>query len=685
MALTQDDFTRMTGEERAAWAELKRKVDALPDSAADEIADRMDRGEIVNIPSGARPGGVLGAIVAVARVVDSYTGAPARAALGAVQAGGGPIRAATVFGRQVGADPEMAPTGKQIAAKAGLTEREFLVPFPPPIQAALVAKGVKPKVSPAGAAGFGIDVLADPMNLLPVSAIGRIGVKAAKALAEASKGAARAGAAVADVATGTKAATTATNAAIEAAESIKQSFGRVLRPTRSADADELIDIATRAGIDPGDLPEAVEFGKESFVSRRARTVAEGPMGQPKLEAHRRVVDGLNDALDDRIAKIAGGRAPDPVEAGRIIREGFDRSVERFFDAQDVMHDDVVRAMPGLQLSDNAIEQLASKVAGIEKTAKGLMTRGVTDVARAQGRQLLFAVKAIRETNMSYRQTVEAMRQIGEQSFKAQNVLAKVPPDVKRMRDLYFAMREALEDTVTETFGKDAGARLRAANEKAHAFLSDKAKIAGVIGNQNVADEQVFRSLVLNGDTLRAGALKAILAPEEMAQLKGAFLSSIIRENAAGLASFPGLHKALRDKRSVISALFSPDEVESITELTRLGDAIGLPVMSTSQTSAGLVFSNLPVAIARHAASEAYLQEVIRGARARASAALGGTAAPVTGSPAMQMFRFLEARRPVDLELKALQVASPQTSRGEEPGALERRVRARLNAAKGGQR
>lgn len=108
-------------------------------------------------------GGFLGGM----RAVESVTGAPTREAIREAQAGGSAYEG---FTGQFGKAPEQAATGKDIAAAAGLSsEPAFNLP---------VIGGV----SPAGAAGVGVDIIADPTTFIGLGtgkAIKGVGTKIA--------------------------------------------------------------------------------------------------------------------------------------------------------------------------------------------------------------------------------------------------------------------------------------------------------------------------------------------------------------------------------------------------------------------------------------------------------------------------------------------------------------------------
>jgi len=135
---------------------------------------------------------ILGDIGKVGQTIDSYGGAPTRAAIASLQDNPTDLSgAASAFKNQFGANPALAPTGKDIAAKAGLSTEPILSPENQDIAAnavkvtpfGFIANKVAPGsvenvagASPAGVAGLGVDVAADPMTYLPMG-------KAAEAVA----------------------------------------------------------------------------------------------------------------------------------------------------------------------------------------------------------------------------------------------------------------------------------------------------------------------------------------------------------------------------------------------------------------------------------------------------------------------------------------------------------------------
>lgn len=111
---------------------------------------------------GKQGSGAVSAIQAALRKVDSYTGAPSRAAIAALQDDAlSPGKAWDAAKAQFGQDPTLAPTGQDIVERAGV-----------------------PKGSTAARAlGFGMDVASNPTSYIPLGDIIGAGAKGAGRLA----------------------------------------------------------------------------------------------------------------------------------------------------------------------------------------------------------------------------------------------------------------------------------------------------------------------------------------------------------------------------------------------------------------------------------------------------------------------------------------------------------------------
>lgn len=130
----------------------------------------------------------LEGVATAGRFVDKFTGAPTRAAISAAQEGENPVSA---FGKQFGEDPSSAPTGKDIARRAGVPDTSLSDVLPgaftdDPVEAEKwykFKKGGSADISASGAAGLGLDIVADPINLVPGAALAK-GAKGAGRIAK---------------------------------------------------------------------------------------------------------------------------------------------------------------------------------------------------------------------------------------------------------------------------------------------------------------------------------------------------------------------------------------------------------------------------------------------------------------------------------------------------------------------
>lgn len=125
---------------------------------------------------------IMSGIGTVAKAVDSVTGAPARAAISAVQNGQNPIRAGW---NQFGNMQDQAPSGEEIAAKAGISNNSSGSVYSGQLGKIADQYGLNSNMpSPAKVAGAGIDLAANPLNLAgPIlRVVGKVG-EAAEPLA----------------------------------------------------------------------------------------------------------------------------------------------------------------------------------------------------------------------------------------------------------------------------------------------------------------------------------------------------------------------------------------------------------------------------------------------------------------------------------------------------------------------
>ncbi len=628
-------------------------------------------------------GDVMSGVEVVGNTVNRFGAAPTRAALSELtsstpRAGQNPedsqilgnIKAAgSAFYNQFGANPDLAPTGKEIAANnfgisavpgKPLPFYKFKSELSSADLKQIAREGIKPDVhgryqlgtqenaSPAGVVGGAIDVLADPLNLIPGETI-------AKGLGKGTgivlKNSAKALEAIPGIKT--------TKSVIEDAG---KSLERFIKPTQAEDFKSLADVAAKNGIDIANAPEAIEFGKNSLISRGSRVQAEGTLGQSKLDRHAAFLQETTNAFENKLKDVSGGEILDRVSAGNHLAQSYDRAVDTLFNEASNGYSDLIKTYPGLQLSEDAKTALDSKLNGIEKFAKGRISRGLSSSQEQQGGRLLKAVEAIRATNGSVKQAVETLRDLGEIGYKSENFAAAIPPDIKRTRELYSALRDGILDTVKTDVkdGQAVAGAIQISNDLMSKFFKQTDGIANIIKDSSKAPEQIFDRVLKTSSQVES--LKAILSPEDFAKLKGAYLESLLKRDEYGAISFPSLQTALKSKtnKEVVTRLFSPEELKDLADIAHLGNRAGIPIMSTAGSAPGLSLKKIAEEIPNAILNENVLAKMKTSARNR------GLAVPIQEKPSASLFgpQAISLREALGLRLPQQYSNQQRNNRGK---------------------
>jgi hypothetical protein len=633
--------------------------------------------------------GIGEGVAAAGNFVDSYTGAPARAALKADQNDESMLGA---FVNQFGKDNKLAPTGPEVARGYGVQGETLVMPaqnrqafdekFNPGFAGAMKKAG-KPYQDlvgdPSAAVGLGIDIAADPTNLLPIG----LAVKGTfqglgKTAGLLGRGIKAVGGAATDAARTSKAG----NAVVETAKATKSALENVFRPKQSKDFSRWIEVAQKNGIDPAALPESIEFGPGSVISRGARTVREGPIGEDAMAAFQDGLMQVDSAVDQNIARIGGGLPLNDVEAGDLIRQGYDDAVEQLFKNVDVTYQSVLNRAPGIVLDPPSLKKLNAKILEIDEYANNLLREGITKSEKEQAKQLLRAVEGLKYrlgpdpksgTFGSLKQLYSAMSTIGRHAFKTGKAgLADTPVDIEKFRDLYFTMREGFLDSTNSQLGGTVANNLIESNETITNFLKNKEPIGKILSNKQLAPEKLFKSLISSGDTTRIRALKEMLSPEHFNQLKGSYLEGLITRNSDETINFGALRTRLQKNRGILSVLFEPQEISDFAELVLLGEKFGPAVLSTSGTGGSGLFRDMLEGIKSGATNRTTLDYMKGSARGRSLPQSTSSATPqLAGRKSMS---FPRRTSPEEVS-KYLQITAAQegASNKEKEAAAQRRL------------
>lgn len=552
----------------------------------------------------------LEAVVSVGNAIDSVTGAPVRAAIGAYQDGESPLAA---YGRQMmRGDVSKAPTGKEIAAKAGFsTEEKFSLPVGQIISGGMDTSGKKDfKFSPAGAVGLGIDIAADPTNVIPIGAVAR---GAALGASEVAKVGIKGAAMGADVLTGTKAATRALEYGGEKVNQVRKAIEEFSAPKRAADFEKYFDVARENNIPTEILPEAVEFGKESRIDRGARALAQTPVGQARRDKYIQTHNLIDEAVNKRISEIGGGVIPNREQAGKALRDGYDQAVENLYREMDVRHSTIAKNNPDFVLPEKSMKKVYDTVNEITQFAEDRLRYGAPGEQKVQAKYLLELADALRASNGTYENYYNFLQNVGKDAFKKQNTLAIVPSDKAKMKDLYKSLSEAMIEGVESRSPAEAAA-LRANNKKISEFLKQTEPLANKLGDESLAPEVLFDSIVRRGDSKEISSLKNILPADKFAQVKAAYLDSIIPRGRDGVyVNYQTLGRVIQKEKDRFSHIFNPDEAKNFLDIVDLGDRVGLGLLNYSETNSARTFTEMVKSLPDLIASDS----IIEGMKAKA--------------------------------------------------------------------
>jgi hypothetical protein len=581
----------------------------------------------------------LSGVAAVGNFVDSYAGAPTRAAIGNLQdsairgqklgpdtLGDQPTQNAGVglgdlyesgkaFVNQFGENPDLAPTGKDIATKAGLSTKENIVitPYMDP-------------VSPAGIAGFLLDLGADPTNAIPGATVAKMAGKAAvKTGGIALKSSAKA----AELAGRVVGAGRAVDVAKEVGKATTDSLNRLIKPAQAEDWAELAKIGEENGLSKEVLQasENLEFGENRMISNIAAYQRQTGLSPTAAQNFEKGLDAVRDATMNKVARISGGSIPSKVEAGQVMRDGFDKAADAVFNNSQITYDTISKTVPDLKISGSRADKLNKVISDLETFANKRAAFGVTTAQKTQGADLINTIHAIQNTGNSFDRTVGVLRDIGEAAFKNQNALVTNPPDIARLRLLYNDLREVLFDTVREQVpnGAKYADALEQNNRLMSEFFGNKSLIAGTLGNPRLGPEKVFTSLT--NDTSKIDALKSVLAPEDFNKLKGAYIADLFKPTDEGVFSFKKVRNSFLSNKSQLQSLLSPQEFKEMADVVRLGDRYGTFVLNTSQTGVFNMVKDLLKNTGNSMTNEVVLQSLKDSARGISKAEAPGLKLP----------------------------------------------------------
>jgi len=434
-----------------------------------------------------------------------------------------------------------------------------------------------------------LEIAADP--LMAAGAVTKIPgvVKGAQMAARGTKaaisGVGRLGLGMTDMVTGSRIASESAGAAKDVVKSVVNQIKAISSPRTSIDWGKHLQTAKANGINPDALPLSVKHGREAYPARLERVARDFGM-ESETDRLRLGLDQVNAGIDKSVQKVAGGAPLGHADAGDVLSDAWKAGESKLHDSLELTYSTVPNLKKTLVLDAKAAKPYATALDGAEKEATRLMNK-FNALEKGSGKALFDITQDLKSAT-TVKEQIEQLRSLGKLAFDERKYtsVGQVPPDMAKMQDLYFKLREAVIGTVEAKAGAKTAAQLRKNNEVLSQFLTEKKRIYPTIG-RDVAPEKVYQRLVLNGDTKTLQALKNTIDPSEMNKLKGSFLNDMIAKNADGEILYAKTARNLQKNQERVKILFEPDELKNVTNLIELGQDFGPAINPGSAPSNAL--------------------------------------------------------------------------------------------------
>ena len=346
--------------------------------------------------------------------------------------------------------------------------------------------------------------------------------------------------------------------------------------------------------------EALLFGKNSESARTRLAQAGGKGGDPLLKEHNAMTEKVQKGFDKGVREI-GGEPLEPKQAGEFVFSSVLEGKDRILKSAELTHNQVVKTLGNMPITGAELSTLQSDVNGLKRYAAGAIQRG-KGTAEGKGSGLLKnLVENFERSEKSYKQINELRERVGNLVFAPQNTLEIQPDYLKKAKDFYFKLSDALIETVGKNdrviggqfqgAGKAAQAgnfkeKLLESNRIIHELILDENSISRAIGNNQKAGEKIFEQVM--GDSRQAQALKAILTPAQLTKLQGSYLNHLVKKGK-DVFTYKASENVLANDRAFLDELFSnnPEKLAKINKIIDMGDRIGPPVLPGSAGSLAL--------------------------------------------------------------------------------------------------
>jgi hypothetical protein len=603
-----------------------------------EVSDVMQPDDSIlnKIGRGAKRAGqflVEDVLAPVGTALDQYGGgASARAFIGELQTPGKDlVDAGAAAYEQYGKKPSIAPSGPQIMKRAGVPDTALSDVFPGMYsesgEGLAFQRGGMFDPTASGAAGFGVEVLADPLNLIPGVAIAKGAKAGGKVAGQAAKIIGKEGGRAAIVGAGKlagktidtfKKAAVGTGQAIGSAADIATGVGKgestisksvnavidSYKGKLSKAVDKNLDIAARIGLDPADLPASIVF--DGAIPRFERSIAMGPTGGEFL----RKIDDFYDALDTKaIQKVeeiawAPKSTLTPEAVGDFMVDSVENATGNLFKNNEVRYSTIINnPKKPINLSTTASNRLLNSLENLKSRATKMMK--IQDpTMQAQAARLLQNINGIQDyANMGgktqvgmfnrpdldfFVENMKAIREVAYPTKSAQSVIQVTPDMQKTYQEMYRALNKSVIDSVF-SHDRKLGQELLKSNEAITKFSRDVEPINKLIGGGRVSGSALFNTI--KGDAKKIEALKNVMTPNEFKKIKGSLVQDILNINAENQLVYSASKKGFDSKKTLLSKFLSKKEMADLEDILHLGVQGEGRIGSLPQTGATVKFSD----------------------------------------------------------------------------------------------
>lgn len=614
---------------------VKQKPKFDPSQPFDVAQESSDEEPSVIKELGAK---ALGKVAEAAEWFDARTGAPARKAIGVLQEDFTDLPEAWEAAKtQYGAPTALAPTGKQLATRAGVSTTALSEVLPELFSETgeewtKFRKGGFADVSPAGVAGLGLDISADPTNILPVGAIAK-GVKAG--VSAGAKGTVAGAKELAGFIRSMKPVAKAVPEAVKVVsepgvyqtakgivKDTAQAVEKLIKPGVSAGWDRYRQIAVKNGIDPEFVAGgALEFGPGSLITRSKQKLAQGIGGEAYRNKYMKGLASIYDATGKVVNKIGDNVAPlSKTDAGEMLATEFKNTSKQFFEKMDITYNTVLSQVPpNAPMPNEALKAYRQSITPTLSKLKARAQNKFLDPSlRLKAKKLYDDLSKVTKAKGTMQELRQSMMEL-QDAFTTPYLAKDMPLETKALRDLYSASSDAYIKGTREYLGNEVADALVDNNKAMTEWFKTSERLDDLVSSGK-SGEEIFRKVIESGDSQLLRQTKEVFSdnPGVLKRAKAALLDSLMRPDDDGVFSFARFNNKIRDPKTkmLLKELFEPDEVIELLELTKMGEDMGPQILNPSRTAEFLGLELSPKNIASEMAQRGIVETLERGARKR---------------------------------------------------------------------